>query len=111
MNISQKNKKRLGISMGAWQNKRKRLIKHSDRVCGYCGLKIIRNSDITVDHIRPLKYGGKSGLDNLIVVCKTCNSSKGSSCDIAIISFWAYYWKLTKIKFYIITIKTLVFKG
>lgn len=32
----------------------------------------------TVDHIRPLKYGGTDTLDNVQLACKRCNSVKGA---------------------------------
>lgn len=33
----------------------------------------------TVDHIIPLKHGGKDTLDNVQLACKRCNSSKGAN--------------------------------
>lgn len=34
--------------------------------------------DIHIDHITPLAHGGTSDFDNLQLLCKTCNSSKGT---------------------------------
>lgn len=42
--------------------------------CIYCGLK----KDLTVEHILPRSCGGPDITDNVINVCKKCNSSKGS---------------------------------
>lgn len=47
-------------------------IKYSD-VCAYCG----DNADISIDHIIPKILQGSNSADNLIRVCKCCNSSKG----------------------------------
>lgn len=42
--------------------------------CIYCGSK----QNLTVDHILPLVRGGPDKPDNAIIVCRTCNSSKGA---------------------------------
>jgi len=62
--------------------------------CAICGCKV-EPSDIwinekgrkcfgrkypTVDHIVPLKMGGTDELDNVQLLCKRCNSSKGAKC-------------------------------
>lgn len=35
--------------------------------------------DLTVDHIRPIAYGGSHKPSNLRVVCRSCNSRKGDA--------------------------------
>ena len=35
--------------------------------------------DLAIDHIMPLARGGHNGLDNLTLLCKNCNSSKGAN--------------------------------
>jgi hypothetical protein len=42
--------------------------------CIYCGKK----GDLTTEHILPTSRGGPDTTDNVIRVCKSCNSSKGS---------------------------------
>jgi len=42
--------------------------------CIYCGNK----ENLTLEHILPRSRGGLDIIDNAIMVCKTCNSSKGS---------------------------------
>ncbi len=42
--------------------------------CMYCG----SDDNISIDHIFPQKKGGQDDAGNLICVCKSCNSSKGS---------------------------------
>lgn len=41
--------------------------------CIYCGNK----KDLTLEHILPRSRGGPDTTDNAVMVCKTCNSSKG----------------------------------
>ncbi|MFI3259128.1 MAG: HNH endonuclease [Rikenellaceae bacterium] len=53
------------------------------KYCAYCG-KETRN--LALDHILPKSKGGKDTGDNLIKVCKSCNSSKG---DTDLLE-WAY---------------------
>ena len=43
-------------------------------MCNYCGT----DQTLTTDHIFPKAIGGEDNSNNLIRVCKTCNSSKGS---------------------------------
>ena len=44
--------------------------------CWYCG-KEMEPSKLTKDHVFPRSKGGDNDMDNIIMVCKTCNSSKG----------------------------------
>lgn len=41
--------------------------------CVSCGSQEI----LTLDHIRPLAYGGKNEINNIQPLCKSCNSKKG----------------------------------
>lgn len=41
--------------------------------CIYCG----GNKDLTTEHILPRACGGEDITDNVVRVCKSCNSSKG----------------------------------
>jgi 5-methylcytosine-specific restriction endonuclease McrA len=43
-----------------------------NHTCIYCGSK----TDLTLDHVVPLNGGGKHCEDNLVVACRSCNSSK-----------------------------------
>ena len=43
-----------------------------DKVCIYCG----SGEDLTIDHIIALDNGGPHRQDNLVVACRSCNSSK-----------------------------------
>lgn len=45
--------------------------------CPKCGYRVHR-SDLTVDHIFPLRWGGRTSRQNAQVLCFSCNSSKGA---------------------------------
>jgi len=45
----------------------------SGHACIYCGA----TKDLTLDHIVPLSRGGPHCQENLVVACRSCNSSKG----------------------------------
>lgn len=45
--------------------------------CWYCGQKM-EPSKLTKDHVFPRSKGGANEMDNIIMVCKICNSSKGN---------------------------------
>lgn len=46
------------------------------RICRYCS-KELELPEITIDHVKPQALGGRHDLENLVVACKRCNSSKG----------------------------------
>lgn len=56
------------------KGKKGAIAKKSKGRCWYCGA----NKKITIDHIVPVSRGGTGHLRNLVLACKTCNSSKGS---------------------------------
>ncbi len=43
--------------------------------CAYCG-KILRDSELTIDHVIPKSKGGKWKWDNLVTCCRECNAKK-----------------------------------
>lgn len=45
--------------------------------CWYCGKKM-EPSLLTKDHVFPRSKGGGNDMDNIIMVCKACNSGKGN---------------------------------
>lgn len=47
--------------------------------CWYCGKDVGSRDKLTADHIFPRDKGGESSMDNLVMVCKSCNSSKGTT--------------------------------
>lgn len=55
-----------------FDDERERLV-HADRICSYCG----NSTALSIDHIFPKKFGGLDDSENLVLACKSCNSSKG----------------------------------
>lgn len=42
--------------------------------CAYCNTHI--KADFTIEHIIPIKFGGRNLKTNILLICDTCNSSK-----------------------------------
>lgn len=75
-----------------WYDKRYRLIsKNNDKTvskhflisllnksnnCAYCNIKFNNDTEKSIDHIIPMSKGGQHSINNLIVCCKKCNSTK-----------------------------------
>ena len=49
-------------------------LKHANE-CAYCGKQDV---PLTLDHVFPKSKGGEDSGDNLVYVCKSCNSSKSN---------------------------------
>ena len=47
-----------------------------NNTCQYCGKKFSK-SDLSLDHVIPRSYGGKSTWENIVCCCATCNRKKG----------------------------------
>ncbi len=47
----------------------------SDGICAYC---LQPHASFDVDHVLPISREGSNALDNLVMACKSCNSSKGA---------------------------------
>lgn len=61
------------MNIGSFYNDEKTKLATAGK-CSYCGL----NTALTIEHIIPKSKGGNDSGDNLIYICKKCNSSKGS---------------------------------
>lgn len=59
------------IQLGSFLNDEKWKMGTSDACC-YCGSRV----DLTLDHLIPQVRDGKHSADNLVVACRSCNSSK-----------------------------------
>lgn len=58
------------------------IFKKSKGICAYCSIEMTRTgknikTDFCIDHIIPIKKGGKKTLNNLAAVCNSCNVKKG----------------------------------
>lgn len=60
----------------------------TDPSCAHCGTEL----DLSVDHIIPRYEGGTNDANNLQVLCRSCNSRKGTRPD----AYWSreFYWDL-----------------
>lgn len=68
---------------------RKEILERDNWTCQCCGIKVHdrksgnwnTNDKAEIDHIIPISKGGNSELNNLQVLCRTCNRSKFNSMD------------------------------
>lgn len=68
------NKLRSGeINMSSITRELKKQIASVDNACEYCG----SNENLSWDHLIPQSKGGPDIVDNLVLCCRSCNSSKG----------------------------------
>ena len=61
-----------------YRGQRDRVFSRDGRVCQICGTD---EGEMHIDHIIPRKAGGTHDLDNLRVLCKSCNLRKGALND------------------------------
>lgn len=50
------------------------VMERDERTCVQCGA----TEDLSLDHIHPYSLGGRDTIENLRVLCRSCNSSKGA---------------------------------
>ena len=50
------------------------------QICSYYGEKCLKcgKNEVTIDHVIPVSCGGKSSIDNIQPLCRSCNSSKNN---------------------------------
>ena len=73
---SSHNRKRR-ISLSAHKSLLEKLLSKYNFKCVYCG----KTRNLTIDHIRPVSRGGSDKFSNLQILCKQCNSKKGTKWD------------------------------
>lgn len=63
-----------------WRSIRQQVIREDEHVCKRCGRKVAPGGALAVDHIKPRsKYPDLALVrENLQILCKRCNSSKGN---------------------------------
>ena len=49
--------------------------------CAHCGKIFPNRQFLHVDHIKPMNNGGLSTLDNLQILCRSCNAKKGDKSE------------------------------
>lgn len=54
----------------------KRRLKELSHICAYCG-KVLDEKKKTIDHILPIRTGGKGYSNNIVICCRNCNTKKG----------------------------------
>lgn len=61
--------------------KKAAVISKTDGRCAYCGIELYDDDmsalGMTIDHLTPKSRGGTDELANLVVCCRSCNSTKG----------------------------------
>ena len=67
-------KKRQGLRRTMSRKTAKQVFERDAYRCKSC----LTHTDLCVDHIVPLAYGGTDDLANLQTLCRPCNSSKGA---------------------------------
>jgi len=55
---------------------RANIFSRDGNLCQYCG-KPFSRSELSIDHVIPRSYGGKSSWDNVVCCCISCNRKKG----------------------------------
>jgi hypothetical protein len=61
-----------------YREQRERVFKRDGRFCQICGTD---EGEMHIDHVIPRKVGGDHSLENLRVLCKSCNLRKGALND------------------------------
>jgi 5-methylcytosine-specific restriction endonuclease McrA len=54
-----------------------RLFKNQSGKCFYCNCKFQSPEQMALDHVEARCLGGRNCLENYVMTCKRCNSSKG----------------------------------
>ena len=72
-------RKRRNLSDKEWAALTAQVIERDGWICAYCDCDLENAPDIrhAIDHVMPLSRGGTNDLDNLVMSCQPCNSSKG----------------------------------
>ena len=54
------------------------LLSRDNKKCRCCGRELGKGVKLEIDHIVPVKMGGQTVLENLQILCRTCNVEKGT---------------------------------
>lgn len=72
--LSSSHNRRKRIPIKRYRETLKKLLKKYNFRCVICETA----ESLTIDHIRPVSKGGTDDLNNLQILCKSCNSKKGA---------------------------------
>lgn len=76
-----------GILTGLGTTSRATTLKHIDaRACALCAMPVDLTKTV-LDHLMPQSKGGPDHLDNTLLLCKACNSSKGAK---DLLAWWMF---------------------
>lgn len=80
--LLRKRAQRRAVVEGAINPEEIQALLDSARACAYCGAPFesmpFFEDDRTIDHVIPLLRGGEHVIENVVVCCRSCNSSKGA---------------------------------
>ena len=71
----------IDLSPGGARRRFRQSIKEEWGCCAYCGKSHDdkgKSLTMTLDHVRPRAFGGRSLRSNLVAACRTCNAAKGT---------------------------------
>lgn len=57
------------------EQERQAVLQKTNRRCAYCGIELDSNR-FQVDHVVPLRLGGKDEMENMLPACRSCNHYK-----------------------------------
>jgi len=69
--------KTFGLSNNFTEQEWELLLENSDKACACCK-KPFAEIVISADHVIPLSCGGTNTIDNIQILCKTCNTKKNA---------------------------------
>lgn len=72
---------------GHYDTEWRRNVAQAIREHPWCSIRGCRNTDLTGDHIIPWRDGGSNKRDNIQVLCRAHNSSKGAQSDLGTTPF------------------------
>lgn len=57
------------------EQERQAVLQKTNGHCAYCGIEL-GSTEFQVDHVVPLRLGGKDEMENMLPICRSCNHYK-----------------------------------